>query len=100
LPTASLGATTGREHPCKRTDILWNQLVLPACLPACLPSDSAGGLLCVLVFVVLLCCSGKTTLLAQLMGNQGEVVALDRSHAKVRAALLQFKTVRLSTRLP
>jgi 16S rRNA C967 or C1407 C5-methylase (RsmB/RsmF family) len=27
---------------------------------------------------------GKTTLLAQLMGNQGEVVALDRSHAKVR----------------
>ena len=27
---------------------------------------------------------GKTTLIAQLMGNQGEVVALDRSHAKVR----------------
>ncbi len=27
---------------------------------------------------------GKTTLVAQLMGDSGEVVALDRSHAKVR----------------
>jgi hypothetical protein len=27
---------------------------------------------------------GKTTLIAQLMGDSGEVVALDRSHAKVR----------------
>lgn len=26
---------------------------------------------------------GKTTMLAQLMGDKGEVVALDRSHAKV-----------------
>lgn len=26
---------------------------------------------------------GKTTMLAQIMNNEGEVVALDRSHAKV-----------------
>ena len=29
---------------------------------------------------------GKTTMLAQLMGDRGEVVALDRSHAKVDEA--------------
>jgi precorrin-6B methylase 2 len=49
------------------------------CLPAC--SQPAHNLPAV---VDLLCCTGKTTLLAQLMCNQGEVVALDRSHAKVR----------------
>lgn len=27
---------------------------------------------------------GKTTMLAQIMGDRGEVIALDRSHAKVR----------------
>ena len=27
---------------------------------------------------------GKTTMLAQIMGDSGEVIALDRSHAKVR----------------
>lgn len=27
---------------------------------------------------------GKTTMIAQLMGDRGEVIGLDRSHAKVR----------------
>jgi len=29
---------------------------------------------------------GKTTMLAQIMGDRGEIVALDRSHAKVGVA--------------
>ena len=33
---------------------------------------------------------GKTTALAQLMGDRGEVIALDRSHRKVRIQAWRF----------